>query len=69
MHCQNSYVGHVLFPEKKENRLYFSYRACKFQKKIESSRKLKEEKSNLYKFDRMKDIDMNTGKVRYDKNE
>lgn len=64
MHCQNSYVGHVLFPEKKENRLYFSYRACKFQKKIESSRKLKEEKSNLYQFARMKDIDMTGDKKR-----
>lgn len=63
-HCNNSYVGHVLFPQKKENRLYFSYRPCKYQEQLIRSKKLKEEVVHANIHARMKDIDMTGDKKR-----
>lgn len=63
-HCKNSYVGHVLFPQKISGKMYFSYRACKFQESFSRAKKLKEEQSNSYRFARMKDIDMTGDKKR-----
>ena len=31
--CKNSYEGHIIFPETRENKLVFSYTPCRFQKK------------------------------------
>ncbi len=47
--CPNSYSGHLIVPEKKEDRLYFTYKPCPYQKRI-----LKKESPDSV---RMKDID------------
>lgn len=49
--CKNSYHGYVLVPNKKENRLYFTYIPCKYEQQI-----LEKNKENERKI-RMKDID------------
>lgn len=49
--CKNSYNGHVLIPNKKENRLYFTYMPCKYEQQI-----LEKTRQNERKV-RMKDID------------
>lgn len=64
--CQNSLNGHVLFPEKKEETLYFSYAPCKYQRQFQNNRKKKEEKANINLNARMKDIDMTGDKKRID---
>ena len=62
--CQNAYRGHVLFPENKENSIYFSYVPCKYQKSFLKARKEKEEKANVNLNARMKDVDMTGDKKR-----
>lgn len=62
--CENSLKGHLLFPEKKEGNIYFSYTPCQFQKAFIKSIKEKEEKANLNSRARMKDIDMTGDKKR-----
>lgn len=64
--CQNSLKGHVLFPEKKEEKLYFSYAPCKYQKNYQKAMKEKEERANINLKARMKDIDMTGDKKRMD---
>lgn len=49
--CKNSYNGHVLVPNKKENRIYFTYMPCKYEQQI-----LEKNRENERKV-RMKDID------------
>lgn len=64
--CQNSLKGHVMFPEKKEGCIYFSYAPCQFQKAFQNSRKEKNEQANANCYARMKDIDMTGDKKRMD---
>lgn len=49
--CQNSYQGHQIVPEKKEGRLYFSYKPCRFTQAV-----LDKEMARHVRV-RMKDID------------
>lgn len=49
--CQNSYEGHQIVPEKKEGRLYFSYKPCKYMQAV------LEKENARHKKVRMKDID------------
>jgi len=62
--CKNSLRGHIVFPEKKENRIYFSYTPCKFQKAFLHAMAQKENRANLHLQARMKDIDMTGDKKR-----
>lgn len=55
--CQNSLEGHVLFPEKKEENIYFSYIPCKYQKAAFKKRKEREKKASANLTARMRDID------------
>ena len=49
--CKNAYEGHFLFLVQKEERLYFSYYPCKYQKAILEQEKVRNRKV------RMRDID------------
>lgn len=60
--CKNSYVGHVLFPEKKEGQIYFSYIPCKYQNALQEKLIEKETKANQNELARMKDIDVSDKK-------
>lgn len=54
--CKNKMEGYVYYPKKDNDRLVFSYVACKYKKKaLEQETKLKTDKSNRA---RMKDIDI-----------
>lgn len=62
--CQNSYPGHILLPEKKENHLYFSYAPCKYQNAYLKSKKEKLQKENITANARIRDIDGTSDKRR-----
>lgn len=49
--CQNGFLGHRIVPEKREERIYFSYLPCKYEQKVLEKETLKKRKI------RMKDID------------
>lgn len=49
--CKNSYSGHLVVPNKKYGKLYFTYMPCRYQKKV-----LEHEEEDSLKI-RMKDID------------
>lgn len=49
--CKNLFEGHRYVPEKREERIYFSYLPCKFQQAVFEKEKQKTKKN------RMKDID------------
>lgn len=49
--CKNAYSGHLVVPNRKEDKLYFTYMPCKYEQKI-----LEKEDKNNSKI-RMKDID------------
>ena len=51
--CKNAICGHIFYPEEHDNRLSFSYRACKYQKE---HKKDTEYMSNTYYFDEPKTI-------------
>ncbi len=55
--CKNSLSGHIFFPDKKENHIYFSYEPCKYQKAMQKKLREKEEYANKIFTARMKDID------------
>lgn len=57
--CKNAYEGHVLFPEKKEQRVIFTYIPCKYQKKMTQSIETKKTGKREIESARMKDIDIN----------
>ncbi len=54
--CQNSYEGHVYFPERKEDRLVFTYIPCKYQKKASEALENKKTGRKELEQARMKDI-------------
>jgi primosomal protein DnaI len=56
--CQNAYEGHVMFPEKKEDKLVFTYTPCKYQKKAIEAMDNKKTGSKELANARMKDIDI-----------
>lgn len=62
--CQNSYRGHVFFPEKKEENIYFSYAPCKHQKAFLKMKKEKENLANTNVNARIRDIDGTSDKKR-----
>lgn len=62
--CKNSYLGHVLFPIKKEEKIYFSYTPCKYQTSFLKMKKEKEEKSESFLHARIRDIDGTSDKKR-----
>lgn len=62
--CKNSYQGHVLFPENKEEKIYFSYAPCKYQKAFLKMKKEKENLSNVNANARIRDIDGTSDKKR-----
>ena len=49
--CKNAYAGLILFAKQKENRIYFSYEPCPYQRKVMEKEQLQNKKV------RMKDID------------
>ena len=51
--CQNSFQGHVYYPEILNDNLVFDYIPCKYQKELEIKNKYKE---NIYLFDLPKEI-------------
>lgn len=51
--CQNSFEGHFMYPKILENRLYFSYIPCKYQKQVENKITNDKKLANIT----MKDID------------
>ena len=57
--CKNSYEGHVYFPEKKEERLQFTYIPCKYKKKADEALESKVTGRKELQNARMKDIDIN----------
>ncbi len=56
--CANKVTGHVYYPEKEEERLNFSYVACKYQKEMEQAKSNKQKDLNDIANARMKDIDI-----------
>lgn len=56
--CKNAVEGWVLFPDKNDDKLEFSYKPCKYQKQLEADLKAKEEAIDDVKNARMKDIDI-----------
>lgn len=62
--CQNSYIGHVLFPEIREEKIYFSYTPCKYQKAFFKMKKEKEDKAKSASKARIRDIDGTSDKKR-----
>lgn len=62
--CKNRLKGHVLLPERKEQKIYFSYVPCKYQANFDKSLKNREELANQNEKARMKDIDMTGDKKR-----
>lgn len=55
--CQNSLQGHVIFPERKEEKIYFSYAPCKYQRDVLKKIEAHEEKASINLRARMRDID------------
>ncbi len=49
--CKNSYTGHMIVPNKKEEKIYFTYTPCQYEQQI-----IKKNSQNERKI-RMKDID------------
>lgn len=51
--CQNSYVGHVIYPDYLNENLVFDYIPCKYQKEYEEKNQYK---NNIYLFEIPKEI-------------
>lgn len=62
--CKNYFLGHVRVPDKKGNKIYFSYAPCKYQVQLEKNYKAKEMEANTNLNARMKDIDITGDKKR-----
>jgi len=56
--CKNAYQGHVSMPLKENNKLYFTYLACKYTKLEVSQKKAKRSEEEINETARMKDIDV-----------
>ncbi len=56
--CKNKLVGHVLFPENKEDTLQFTYTPCKYQKKFDKEKEEKQTSKKEINTVKMKDIDI-----------
>ncbi len=56
--CKNKVIGHVFFPENKEDTLQFAYTPCKYQKAFNLEALEKETSKKVLETARMKDIDI-----------
>lgn len=56
--CQNSFEGHILFPENREDKLVFSYTPCRYEKKAVEAMENKQTSDKELQNARMKDIDI-----------
>ena len=57
--CSSNYEGHAEYPNKIENKLYFSYTPCRYTKEIEEKKNKKKTEGKIIESSRMKDIDIN----------
>ena len=56
--CSSKLEGHVEFPKKVENKLYFTYTPCRYTKEVEEKKSKKKTEGQIIDSARMKDIDI-----------
>ena len=56
--CSSKLEGHVEYPNKVEDKLYFSYTPCRYTKEVEEKKSKKKTEGQIIETARMKDIDI-----------